>query len=57
LVPTLSLRPAGGTLAVTGTPTAGPTEGLLVQNVGGDDYRVLDGTADLGAFRVTRDLR
>jgi hypothetical protein len=47
----------GASLLLTGTPSAGPSDALLVRNVGGDNYRVTDGTQELGTYRVTTDLR
>src|SRR5262249_2690616 len=57
LTPTLSVLSLGSTLSITGTPTAGPAQPLLVQGVGGDNFQVLDGTADLGTFHAARGLR
>src|SRR5262245_19400511 len=57
LTPTLSVLSLGSTLSITGTPTAGPAQPMLVQGVGGDNFQVLDGTADLGTFHAARDLR
>src|SRR5262245_48034157 len=55
--PALTALYDGASLTLTGTPTAGPAERLLIQHVGSHDYRVTDGTADIGTYHVTRDLR
>jgi hypothetical protein len=56
-VPALSVLSTGSTLAITGTPEAGSFQTLLVQDVGGDNFHVLDGATDLGTFHAARDLR
>jgi hypothetical protein len=55
LAPALTVLAAHGDLTLTGTPTA--TTVLEVQNVGGNNYQVTDGSTDLGTYQVTHDIR
>jgi len=55
-VPALNLLYTGASLTLTGTPTAHADQLVNVAHVGGNDFRVTDGSLDLGTYHVTRDV-
>ena len=56
-VPALNLFYNGADLLLTGTPTAGGTDTLLIANTGNNNFKVTDGTLNLGTYHVTQDIR